>query len=67
MQAARYANDVKENLHEHNYGKRWHDDYYKDWGKGTVVTFSHGWPLSSDAWDSQMHILDVRHDKSSST
>ena len=25
--------------------------YYKDWGKGPVVTFSHGWPLSSDAWD----------------
>jgi non-heme chloroperoxidase len=28
--------------------------YYKDWGKGPVVTFSHGWPLSSDAWDAQM-------------
>jgi non-heme chloroperoxidase len=28
--------------------------YYKDWGKGPVVTFSHGWPLSSDAWDGQM-------------
>jgi len=25
--------------------------YYKDWGKGPVVTFSHGWPLNSDAWD----------------
>ena len=25
--------------------------YYKDWGEGPVVTFSHGWPLSSDAWD----------------
>ncbi|WP_423201773.1 alpha/beta fold hydrolase [Edaphobacter modestus] len=31
--------------------------YYKDWGKGPVVTFSHGWPLSSDAWDSQMMFL----------
>jgi non-heme chloroperoxidase len=31
--------------------------YYKDWGKGPVVTFSHGWPLSSDAWDSQMLFL----------
>jgi non-heme chloroperoxidase len=31
--------------------------YYKDWGKGPVVTFSHGWPLSSDAWDGQMHFL----------
>ena len=28
--------------------------YYKDWGKGPVVTFSHGWPLSSDAWDAQL-------------
>jgi hypothetical protein len=25
--------------------------YYKDWGKGPVVTFSHGWPLNSDMWD----------------
>jgi len=25
--------------------------YYKDWGSGPVVTFSHGWPLSADAWD----------------
>jgi non-heme chloroperoxidase len=31
--------------------------YYKDWGKGPVVTFSHGWPLSSDAWDAQMLFL----------
>jgi len=28
--------------------------YYKDWGKGPVATFSHGWPLSSDAWDGQL-------------
>jgi non-heme chloroperoxidase len=28
--------------------------FYKDWGKGQPVVFSHGWPLSSDAWDSQM-------------
>jgi non-heme chloroperoxidase len=28
--------------------------YYKDWGKGPVITFSHGWPLSSDMWDAQM-------------
>jgi non-heme chloroperoxidase len=28
--------------------------YYKDWGEGPVVTFSHGWPLSADAWDGQM-------------
>src|SRR5205085_2308482 len=31
--------------------------YYRDWGKGQVVTFSHGWPLSSDAWDGQMMFL----------
>ncbi|MGO8793810.1 MAG: alpha/beta fold hydrolase [Candidatus Sulfotelmatobacter sp.] len=31
--------------------------FYKDWGKGPVVTFSHGWPLSSDAWDAQMLFL----------
>ncbi len=31
--------------------------YYKDWGTGPVVTFSHGWPLSADAWDGQMLFL----------
>ena len=31
--------------------------YYKEWGEGPVVTFSHGWPLSSDAWDGQMLFL----------
>jgi non-heme chloroperoxidase len=31
--------------------------YYKDWGKGPVVTLSHGWPLNSDAWDGQMLFL----------
>lgn len=28
--------------------------YHKDWGEGPVVTFSHGWPLNSDALDGQM-------------
>jgi non-heme chloroperoxidase len=28
--------------------------YYKDWGKGPVITLSHGWPLNSDMWDGQM-------------
>jgi non-heme chloroperoxidase len=31
--------------------------YYKDWGTGTPIVFSHGWPLSSDAWDDQMFFL----------
>lgn len=31
--------------------------YYKDWGRGPVVTFSHGWPLNADAWDGQLHFL----------
>ncbi len=31
--------------------------YFKDWGQGPVVTFSHGWPLNADAWDGQMHYL----------
>jgi non-heme chloroperoxidase len=31
--------------------------YYKNWGKGPVVTFSHGWPLNADAWDGQMLFL----------
>jgi non-heme chloroperoxidase len=31
--------------------------FYKDWGTGPAVTFSHGWPLSSDAWDAQMLFL----------
>jgi non-heme chloroperoxidase len=31
--------------------------YYKDWGDGPVVTFSHGWPLNADAWDGQMLFL----------
>ncbi len=31
--------------------------YYKDWGSGQPVTFSHGWPLTGDAWESQMLFL----------
>ena len=31
--------------------------YYKDWGSGPAVVFSHGWPLSADAWDVELKLL----------
>ena len=31
--------------------------YYKDWGEGQPIVFSHGWPLTADAWDDQMVFL----------
>jgi non-heme chloroperoxidase len=34
--------------------------YYKDWGGGQPVVFSHGWPLSADAWEDQMVFLGAR-------
>jgi len=43
--------------------------FYKDWGQGQPVVFSHGWPLSADAWDMQMFFLSsngyrtVAHDR----
>jgi non-heme chloroperoxidase len=34
--------------------------YYKDWGKGLPIVFSHGWPLNADAWDDQMMFMASR-------
>src|SRR5207245_6585596 len=34
--------------------------YYKDWGSGQPIVFSHGWPLSADDWDTQMMFF-ARH------
>ena len=34
--------------------------YYKDWGTGQPIVFSHGWPLSADAWEDQMVFLAAR-------
>ena len=33
---------------------------YKDWGTGQPIVFSHGWPLSSDAWDAQVLFFGLR-------
>ena len=34
--------------------------YFKDWGEGQPIVFSHGWPLTADAWDDQMVFLAAR-------
>ena len=31
--------------------------FYKDWGSGRPVVFSHGWPLTADAWDDQLFLV----------
>jgi hypothetical protein len=39
----------------HAYGHhQGHEIFYKDWGTGQPIVFSHGWPLSADDWDAQM-------------
>jgi pimeloyl-ACP methyl ester carboxylesterase len=35
--------------------------YYKDWGSGQPIVFSHGWPLSADDWDTHM-LFFLKHD-----
>lgn len=35
--------------------------FYKDWGRGQPIVFHHGWPLSSDDWDTQM-LFFLQHD-----
>ena len=34
--------------------------YYKDWGSGQPIVFSHGWPLTADDWDGQMMFFGQR-------
>ena len=34
--------------------------FYKDWGKGQPIVFSHGWPLTADDWDGQMMFFGQR-------
>ena len=41
--------------------------FYKDWGSGRPVVFSHGWPLNADSWEAQMLFLAPRASAASPT
>jgi non-heme chloroperoxidase len=41
-------------VHGHHHDQRWHRNLLQHWGTGQSVALSHGWPLSTDDWDTQM-------------
>jgi non-heme chloroperoxidase len=55
--ARRSATDHREDLMGIYTTKDGVDIFYKDWGSGQPVVFSHGWPLTADAWDPQLQLV----------